>query len=164
VHEQELTAELNHPGAQQLLRTGRLARLAYNGGDGHPRVIPTGFLWDRGRVFCCTATTAAKVKAIAERPQVALTIDSDDGASRSLLIRGTAAIEIVDGIPPEYLAASAKTLDGADRDAFEQSVRRMYPQMARIEITPAWARFYDFGAGRLPAFLARLAEQSQSGS
>jgi hypothetical protein len=28
--------------------------------------------------------------------------------------------------------------------------------MARITITPSWARFYDFGAGRLPTFLRRL--------
>jgi hypothetical protein len=30
-------------------------------------------------------------------------------------------------------------------------VRSMYRQMARIAITPNWARFYDFGAGRVPA-------------
>ena len=161
--QQELTAELSEPGAQQLLRTGLLARLAYNGRDGHPWVIPTGFLWQDGRVYCCTATTALKVKAIQARPDVALTIDSENGASQSLVIRGTAAVEIVDGIPPEYLAASAKVSDEAPSAEFERSVRRMYPQMARIAITPTWARFYDYGAGRLPAFLQKLAE-AQSGS
>ncbi|MDT5054594.1 MAG: hypothetical protein QOF66_2960, partial [Mycobacterium sp.] len=29
-------------------------------------------------------------------------------------------------------------------------------QMVRISIEPQWARFYDFGAGRLPDFLANL--------
>jgi nitroimidazol reductase NimA-like FMN-containing flavoprotein (pyridoxamine 5'-phosphate oxidase superfamily) len=164
MNEQELAAELGEPGAQALLRTGSLARLAYNGSDGHPMVVPTGFLWDRGRVYCCTATTAAKVKAIARRPEVALTIDSDDGASRSLLLRGRAGIEVVDGIAPEYLAAAAKSWSGAELAAFAENVRRMYPQMARIAITPAWARFYDFGAGRLPAFLQQLADASQPGS
>jgi hypothetical protein len=38
----------------------------------------------------------------------------------------------------------------------------MYPQMARIAITPRWVRYYDFGAGRIPRFLQELAEQSQS--
>ena len=42
--------ELNHPGAQELLRSQSLARLAYNGPDGFPRVIPIGFRWD-GRQF-----------------------------------------------------------------------------------------------------------------
>jgi hypothetical protein len=45
--------------------------------------------------------------------------------------------------------------------AFEQNVRRMYEQMARIAITPTWVRFYDFGAGRMPRFLQDLAEQSR---
>jgi hypothetical protein len=34
----------------------------------------------------------------------------------------------------------------------------MYPRMARIAITPGWARYYDFGAGRIPRFLQELAE------
>jgi len=28
--------------------------------------------------------------------------------------------------------------------------------MVRISVEPQWARFYDFGDGRLPAFLANL--------
>ena len=44
---------------------------------------------------------------------------------------------------------------------FEQHVRGMYKQMARIAITPNWARFYDFGAGRMPRVLQELAERSQ---
>jgi hypothetical protein len=38
----------------------------------------------------------------------------------------------------------------------------MYPQMARIAIEPRWARFYDFGAGRIPPFLATLAGEAQA--
>jgi hypothetical protein len=39
---QELARELGHPDAQKLL-SGSLARLAYIGHDGFPRVIPSGF-------------------------------------------------------------------------------------------------------------------------
>lgn len=39
---------------------------------------------------------------------------------------------------------------------FERNVRSTYQQMVRISIEPLWARFYDFGAGRLPAFLVNL--------
>lgn len=52
-----------------------------------------------------------------------------------------------------------------DADAaaeFERNVRAMYPQMARIAITPRWVRYYDFGAGRMPRFLQELAEQNRS--
>jgi uncharacterized pyridoxamine 5'-phosphate oxidase family protein len=156
---EELAAELNHPDAQQLLRHGTLARLAYNGHDGFPRVIPTGFLWDRDRVFFCTAVTAPKVKALTERPNVALTIDTGD-AGKTLQIRGTAAIEIVDGVAPEYLAAAAKSWDGEELRAFEENVRGTYKQMARIGVTPEWARFYDFGSGRVPGFLSKLTSES----
>ena len=52
---------------------------------------------------------------------------------------------------------------GAEAAAeFEQNVRRMYDKMVRIAITPHWVRFYDFGAGRVPRYLQKLAEQQQS--
>ncbi len=147
--------ELAHPDAQELLRTQSLARLAYNGFDGTPRVIPIGFLWTRGRVVVCTSDTAPKVRALAARPPVALTIDGP-GAAQTLQLRGEAEIEIVDGIPDEYLAASYKGIpDEAERRQFEASVRSTYERMARISIEPRWARFYDFGAGRLPGFLTK---------
>jgi hypothetical protein len=40
-------------------------------------------------------------------------------------------------------------------------VQGVFKQQARISITPEWARFYDFGAGKMPTFLRRLAEESQ---
>jgi hypothetical protein len=153
---EELAAELNHPAARQLLQHPGPARLAYTGRDQFPRVIPIGFYWDGERLFLCTAVTAPKVQALSERPHVALTIDTDEAPQKALLIRGAAEIEIVDGVPPEYLAASAKSMGAAELQAFEAQVRGVYPQMARISVTPAWARCYDFGAGRLPAFLQKL--------
>jgi hypothetical protein len=45
-------------------------------------------------------------------------------------------------------------------ESFEHSVRAMYDQMARISIEPRWARFYDFGAGRFPSFLSKLASDA----
>ena len=152
----ELAAELSQPGAQDLLHDPGPARLAYTGPDGFPRVVPVGFVWTDERVVACTAVTAPKVKALSARPNVALTIDTMGPPARALLIRGTAETEIVDGVPPEYLAAAAKSLDGAGLAAFEEQVRSTYPQMARIAVTPRWARFFDFGAGRLPGFLREL--------
>ena len=105
-----------------------------------------------------TAPTAPKVAALAKQPHVALTIDSMGPPAKELLLRGTASIEIVDGVPPEYLAAAAKSTHGDELAAFEAAVRGLYKEMARITVTPSWARFYDFGAGRLPTFLRRLVE------
>ncbi|HEX2498357.1 MAG TPA: pyridoxamine 5-phosphate oxidase, partial [Actinomycetes bacterium] len=100
--------------------------------------------------------------------QVALTIDLGDtpGGAKTLLIRGHAAVEIVDGVPDEYLGQSSKgmadELGEEGMAEFERQVRKMYEQMARIRIQPQWARFYDFGAGRLPSFLHELADKAAS--
>jgi len=148
--------DLRHPDAQKLLRSPDPARLAYNGRDGYPRVIPIGFLWNGTDIVVCTAPTAPKVAALTERPNVALTIDTPGPPARALLVRGVASIEIVDGVASEYLAAAAKSTKGDELAAFEANVRSLYKQMARITIAPTWARYYDFGAGRLPTFLHRL--------
>ena len=159
----DLANEIGHPGAEDLLRHASLVRLAYTGSDGSPRVVPVGFHWNGQDVVVCTATTAPKVKALSARPEVALTIDTADtpATAKSLLIRGIATVEIVEGVPEEYLDSSAKALDDAQRQAFEAQVRQTYERMARIAIRPQWARFYDFGAGRLPTFLGKLVAEAQ---
>src|ERR1700758_634230 len=78
---QEITAELGHPGARKLLVSATLLRLAYNGSDGFPRVIPIGFYWNGSQIVVCTAATAPKVKALSSRPNVAMTIDQGDTPS-----------------------------------------------------------------------------------
>jgi uncharacterized protein YndB with AHSA1/START domain len=150
-------ADLGEPGAVELLERQPLARLGYDGPDGWPRVIPVGFLWRDGRIIVCTATIAPKVAALSARPHVALTIDNDDAAaSKALSVRGVAAIDVVDGVPEEYLAATAKGFAADEHAQFEAQVRSVYKQMARITIEPRWARYYDFTAGRVPDFLHKL--------
>jgi hypothetical protein len=157
---QQLADELAQPTAQELLTTASLVRLAYNGPDALPRVVPIGFFWTGKAVVICTAVTAPKVRALTDRPEVALTIDAGETpqTARALLLRGRAAVEIVDGVPEEYLAASRKGLGDEGMAEFERNVRALYDQMARITITPHWARCYDFGGGRLPKFLSELAD------
>lgn len=150
--------ELDEPGAQELLRAAPLARVAYLGRDGTPRVIPIGFLWTGRAVVMCTAASSPKVALLVEHPRVAVTIDvaATPETARSVLLRGDAEVEVVDGVPDEYLAASTKTSDDEQAAAFEQEVRALYDRMARITVVPTWARYFDFGAGRLPAVLRDL--------
>ena len=159
---QELTEELRHPDARNLLASAMLLRLAYNGPDGFPRVIPIGFYWNGKQIVVCTAATAPKVQALSSRPNVAVTIDVGDTPTeaKSLLVRGLASVGIVDGVPDEYVAAATKVLGADQITEFERQVRSMYDQMARISIEPVWARFFDFGAGRMPRFLQRLANDT----
>jgi hypothetical protein len=149
----ELKAELD--AAEETLRTATLARLAYDGIDGAPRVIPIGFLWTGGAVVVATHPTAPKYKALCARPRVALTIDTPS-PTRSVLLRGDAEVEVVEGVVPEYLEAAAKSMEGEALAGFEANVRETYDRMARISIRPDWARFFDFNEGRVPDFLRAL--------
>lgn len=150
---QELRAELEP--AAETLRTATLVRLAYDGIDGTPRVVPMGFLWTGDAVVVATHPTSPKFRALSARPRVALTIDTQS-PTRALLLRGTVEIDVVDGVVPEYLEAAAKSMEGEELAGFEAAVRETYDRMARISVRPDWARYFDFGAGRVPDFLRAL--------
>jgi hypothetical protein len=142
--------------AQELLHSPLLARLGYNGTDGAPRVVPVGYLWTGSTFVVCTAVPAPKVRALASNPKVALSIDTDTQPPHVLLVRGTAAVEIVNGVPDEFLEASKKVIPRENWPQFEAGARSMYPQMARITIEPEWAKLLDFET-RLPIAVEVLA-------
>lgn len=156
VDQAEVDAVLGDPRAKALLESPLAARLAYTGLDGTPRVVPVGFLWNGTEIVMCTAPSAPKVRALRERPAVALTIDEEDPPQKALLLRGTAAIEVVQGVPEEYIAAAAKRIAGETLSGFEAEVRSLYAEMARVKVRPQWAKLLDFDGGPLPAFLQRL--------
>src|SRR5688500_2361401 len=108
----EITEALGHPGARSPLDSAALPRRAPHGSDGFPRVIPIGFYWNGSQIVICTAATAPKVKALSSRPNAAMTIDVGDTPTeaKALLVRGLASVDIVDGVPDEYIAASKKAL------------------------------------------------------
>jgi hypothetical protein len=62
-----------------------------------------------------------------------MTIDVGDTPTeaKALLVRGLASVEIVDGVPDEYVASSTKALGADQVTEFERQVRSMYDQMAR---------------------------------
>ena len=146
---------LNDPLAQELLGSNIPARLAYTGRDGAPRAIPIAFHWNGEQFVVCTPPHAAKVKALQTNPQVALTIDTDTFPPHVLLVRGTASVEVVDGVPSEYLGGSRKIVGEERFPAFEEQVRGLYQQMARIAIVPTWAKLLDFET-RLPRDVEQL--------
>src|SRR6185312_9855245 len=120
MNKQELARELGHPDAQKLL-SGSMARLAYNGHDGFPRVIPVGFYWTGERIVVSTAPTSPKARALSSRPKVALTIDtgSTPDEAKALLVRGVAFLDTVDGVTEEYVAAARNSMDGSQLAEFE---------------------------------------------
>lgn len=121
---------LNDPVTTELLQSPLLAHLAYTGPDGFPRVVPIGYLWNGNSFVMCTAPMAPKVAALKQNPRVALSVDSNTEPPHVLLVRGTADLEIIDGVPAEYLDASKKSFPPEQWAPFEAQVRGVYKQMA----------------------------------
>lgn len=152
---------LSDPVAVDLLEKQPLMRLAYTGIDGAPRVIPVGYLVRDGQIIFCTVPSSAKVDALRNDPRVAITIDVGQPPC-CLLLRGTAEIEIVPGVPDDYLESSLRGIPVEAHQQFEAQVRQLYDEMARIVITPAWARLLDFQR-TAPRAVERLVAAKTSG-
>jgi hypothetical protein len=159
----EVLGVLHARPAQDLLRSSIPVRLAYTGLNGSPRVVPLGFHWDGERFVICTIPGSPKVRALKANPNVAMTIDTESFPPQILLVRGTATLRRVDGVPAEFLAASRKQVGAAGMPAFEAHVRAMYDQMVRIDVEPQWAKLIDFET-TLPSAVERMARRKQQAS
>lgn len=147
-------ALLNDPVAQGLLHSQIPARVAYLSTDGTPRVVPIWFHWNGEQIVLGTPADAPKVKALQHNPKVAVTIDDNSWPHKVLLIRGSATVEIVDGVVPEY-AASANHYFGAEQGkAWVEQAKGLMPHMARVSIQPEWVAVLDFEQ-RFPNALER---------
>jgi hypothetical protein len=102
---------------------------------------------------------APKLAALRHNPAVALTIDTEVHPPKILLIRGRAALDVVDGIPEEYLqATSTYEMTPEQRVEWEAEARSLYDGMVRIVVTPTWVKLIDFET-TLPSAVAELARQ-----
>jgi hypothetical protein len=146
-------ALLNDPVAQELLRSNIPARLAYVWPDGTPRVVPVWFHWNGSEFVLATPPKAPKLKALKVNPNVALTIDDNTFPHKVLMVRGTATLQEVDGIVPEYQLAAHRYFGEAQGKAWVQQVRQMLTGMVRITIKPDWVGILDFQS-RFPSALS----------
>jgi len=144
---------LQHPASQELLHSKIPARLAYVWTDGSPRVVPIWFHWNGHDIVMASPPKAPKLKALAKYPKVALTIDDNVFPHKVLLIRGTARLEPVNGIVPEYEAAAARYFDPALAEGWLKQLRATVSSMVRITVTPEWVGLLDFQT-RFPSALA----------
>lgn len=141
----EIAEILAKPYAEQLLNGPEPARLAYIGVDGAPRVIPIGFWTDGTKIVMATIPASPKVAALRANPKVAITIDQGAFPPKVLLIRGTAELEHVEGIPDGYLRAGRKVMSDEQQYAdWVAGVQSLYDDMVVITVTPTWIRLNDF--------------------
>ena len=158
----EIAAILAKPYAQQLLNGPEPARFAYDGLDGDPRVIPIGFWVEGERILMATVPKSAKVAAVRKNPKVALTIDTGAFPPKALLIRGTAEVELVQGVPEGYLLAGHKVMTDEQYPEWEAGVKSLYSEMGVITVTPTWAKLLDFET-TIPKAVEDLIKEKSAG-
>lgn len=142
--EQGSVTLLNDPVAQALLQSSIPARLAYVWLDGTPRVVPIWFHWNGTQVILSSPPTAPKLKALAENPKVALTIDNNAPPYKLLLIRGSARLEMMEGGVPEYGMSAVRYYGEEGAKAWLDIAGKLFTHFAKISITPEWVGVMDF--------------------
>jgi hypothetical protein len=136
---------LNDPVAQNLLKSTRMAQLAYVWSDGTPRVVPIWFHWNGRELVMGTPPEAPKLKALHTGSQVAITIeDSSTWPYKVLYLRGPVQVEWVEGIVPEYALSALHYFGEEAGNNWLAQVKQLTTQMARLSITPQWVSLCDF--------------------
>ena len=143
-------ALLNDPSAQALLQSTIPARLAYSWTDGTPRVVPIWFHWTGEEFVLGGPPGAPKLKALVTNSAAALTIDEKAWPPKVLLVRGSASVQLLEDISPEYAAAAVRYFGEAQGRAWITQLRGQ--PMARVAIRPHWVGILDFQT-RFPSAL-----------
>lgn len=153
---------LQDPVAQQLLQSKIPCRLAYVWSDGSPRVVPINFHWNGSEIVIGGPAHAPKFTVLHPGSKVALTIDTDAFPWKVLMIRGSVRlIDEVEGLSPEYIATSYRTMGEEGGKAWNEGVRPLFKTMTRMYITPEWAAVMDFEQ-RFPNALEELMAEAQA--
>ena len=164
MNKQEIAEILAKPYSQDLLSGKIPARFAYIGLDGDPRVVPIGFHWDGETLQIFTVPKSAKVKALERNPRVSITIDTESFPPKVLLLRGSAKLDLLEGVPDEYVEAGGKIVPDDQFDQWQEGVRALYQQMVRITITFDWVKLLDFETTLPKSVEDLILAQQQDGS
>jgi PPOX class probable F420-dependent enzyme len=132
---------LEDPVVASLLDGPNLARLAYSGLDGRPRVVPIWFTLLDSDIVMITGPKASKVRALEANNAVALTIDDARPPYKVLLVEGDASLEPIEGIAPEYEAIARRYL-GTVADAYLSQLKIKH--QVRIRVRSRSYRIFDF--------------------
>lgn len=134
---------LDDPVVAGLLHGDELARLAYIGLDGRPRVVPIWWTYRDGAFLMVTGPKADKVRALERNGAVALTIDSSKPPYHVLLIDGDASVEPTEGMAPEYPEIVQRFL-GPAADGYLAPMRERVKTQRRIRVKVRSYRVLDF--------------------
>jgi hypothetical protein len=135
---------LDTPVAQRLLHAPLPARLAYNGLDGTPRLIPMNAVWTSDEIVMGAFAGTHKLAALRARPDVAVTIDTAGTPPEALLLRGRVTLTDVEGLLPDYAAAHRKVMGDEVSGPYLAAIDKPGLRMTRIALRPTWVGVLDF--------------------
>lgn len=135
---------LDTPLAQRLLTMTAVARLAYTGRDGTPRLIPVNYLWTGEEVVVGAFAGTYKIRDLRVRPDVAICIDTADGLPQVLTLRGKVTLAEVEGVLPEYATMQRAGMGEEAGDAYLEAIDKPGLRMVRIGLRPTWVGTLDF--------------------
>ncbi|TKK91438.1 pyridoxamine 5'-phosphate oxidase [Herbidospora galbida] len=138
------TRLLDTPTARHLLTGSLVARLAYTGKDGTPRLIPVNFRWTGEELVIGAFAGNYKVQDLRARPDVAICVDTADGLPQVLMLRGRVTLAEVDGVLPEYAAMQRSAMGEEAGAAYVKAIDQPGLRMVRIALRPAWVGVLDF--------------------
>lgn len=150
-------ALLNDPVAQKLLAAPIPGHLAYVWTDGTPRVVPIWYHWTGKELVFGTPPAAPKSHALVEGSKVAISIDTYEWPYKSMTVRGTAHVSLVNGVAPEFAAAAERCFGKEAGQGWVAQVSQMSSQMMRIAVTPEWVSIHDFET-RMPSAIEKAME------
>jgi hypothetical protein len=87
-----------------------------------------------------------KMKALTDRPQVAISIDGIEWPYQWLNVRGTASVDVFLEAFPEYQAMAHRYLGAAGGQQFLAALAQTFDRWVRIAIRPEDVRILDFQA------------------
>ncbi len=140
---------LSRPELDELLRRPLLARLATNGPDGYPRIVPVWIAWDGGAAWIVARALAGFVSDIRRDPHVCLSLVAEDDPDRRVQILGLASIvegpSALDGRMLEIALATALRYEGPAGIEYVERSRswprclvRIDPERVRSWASPDW--------------------------
>lgn len=105
----------------------------------------------------------AETAALRNNSAVALTIDTESHPPKVLLLRGNAELDVVDGIPEEYLQWNGTyEMTPEQRAEWEEGVQSLYDGMVRVVVKPTWAKLIDFETTLPTAIEELMARQKEN--
>ena len=140
---------LDDAAVQRLLGSPPIARLAYTWRDGTPRVVPMWIAWNGQEIVMGAPPNSPKMRVLADRPAVALSVDTDTWPYRVLTVRGSVSLQVVSMASlgesfPEYPAMARHYLGEVGAEQFLAAARQTFGQWTRISLRPEHVRFLDF--------------------